>query len=87
MNGCDGMVILPLTKYHAYVFVIFLCILTPFPNDYVYHFNCLYDFQVLILCMALLNLYLRDPSLEGKVSFFLKWFLMLPFATLVHSEC
>ena len=27
---------------------------------------------------ALLNLYLRYPSLERKVSFFLKWFLLLP---------
>ena len=28
--------------------------------------------------LALLNLYLRDPSLERKASFFPKWFLLLP---------
>ena len=52
--------------------------MTPFSNDYVYRFNRLYDFQVLILYLALLNLYLRDPSLERKAGFFLKWFLLLP---------
>ena len=30
------------------------------------------------LYLALLNLYLRDPYLERKSSFFLKWFLLLP---------
>ena len=51
---------------------------TPLPNDYMYRFNRLYDFRVLILYLSLLNLYLRDPSLERKASFFLKWFLLLP---------
>ena len=78
-------------KSHARYLVIYLCILTPLPNDYVYRCNRLYDFQVLILYLALLNLYLRDPPLERKASFFLKWFLLLPleftFPTWVHSEC
>ena len=86
------MVTSPLIKYHAYDFGIpfYVCV-TSFPNDYVNCFNHLYNFRVLILYLALLNLYLRDPSLERKASFFLKWFLMLPleftFATWVHSEC
>ena len=62
---------------HAILWYLFVY-LTPFPNDYVCHFNHLYDFQVLILYLALLNLYLRDPYLERKASFFLKWYLLLP---------
>ena len=81
------MVTSPLIKYHAYNFGIpFYVYLTPFPNDYVNRFNRLYNFRVLILYLALLNLYLRDPSLERKASFFLKvvfvFTLRLPFTTL-----
>ena len=35
-------------------------------------------FECWFLYLALLNLYLIDPSLERKASFFLKWFLLLP---------
>ena len=72
MNDCDGMVILPLINSHVYVFVISLCMC-----DSIAQWLCVL-FQPSIqslsadLYLALLNLYLRDPSLERKASFFLK---------------
>ena len=46
MNDYNWVVILPLMKSHAWDFVIFLCILTPFPNDHVYRFNHLWCLSV-----------------------------------------
>ena len=63
------MVTSPLIKSHACDFVIPVYV-TPLPNDYVYHFNRLYNSWVLILYLALLNLYFLR-SLSGKESQFL----------------
>ena len=72
MNNCDGMVILPLTKYHAYVFVISLCICDSIAQWLCVLFQPSIQSLSVYLYLALLKLYLRDPSLERKTSFFLK---------------
>ena len=51
--------------WYLYVYV------TPFPNGYVLFQPFIQSLNV-DLYLALLNLYLRDPSLERKASFFLK---------------
>ena len=65
------MVIFPLTKSHAYVFVIYLCICDSIAEWLLVVSPFIQSLSV-ELYLALLNLYLRDPSLERKVSFFLK---------------
>ena len=54
---------------HAILWYLYVYV-NPFPNDYVYRFNCLYNFWVLILYLALLNLYF-ERSLSRKESQFL----------------
>ena len=74
------MVTLPLINSWTCNFVIFLSICDSMPNGPVYCFNHLYNLWVLTyIFLALLNLYLRDPSLERKASFFLKMVLLLPW--------
>ena len=55
-----------MSLWYLYVYV------TPFPNGYVYCFNQSIQSVGVDLYLVLLNLYLRDPSLERKASFFLK---------------
>ena len=55
------------------LYIIFIY-LTPFPNVYMCCFNHLHNLKYWFQYLALLNLYLRDPSPKRKASFFLKWF-------------
>ena len=71
--------------------MISLCICDPIAQWLCVFFQPFIQSLSIDLYLALLNLYLRDPSLERKASFFLKVVLLLPlgftFATWVHSEC
>ena len=63
--------------------------MTPLPNGYVLFQPFIQSLSV-DLYLALLNLYLRDPSLEekpvlSKVVLLLPW--DLPLQPWVHSEC
>ena len=73
------MVILPLIKSHAYVFVISLCICDSISQWLCVLFQPSIESLSIDLYLDLLNLYLRDPSLERKASFFLKVVLLLPW--------
>ena len=71
--------------------MISLCICDPISQWLCVLFQPFIQSLSVDLYLALLNLYLRDPSLERKASFFLKVVLLLPwnlpFTTWVHSEC
>ena len=66
------MVTLPLIKPCAYDFVIVLCICDSIAQWLCVLFQPSIQSLSVDLYLALLNLYLRDPSLERKASFFLK---------------
>ena len=79
MNDCDWTVIFPLIKSHAYVFVISLCIRDSISQWLSVLFQPSIWSLSVDLYLAWLNLYLRDPSLERKVSFFLKVVFFVTF--------
>ena len=60
------------TLWYLYVFRLHFPVIMCIVSTIYMMFNCWF------LYLVLLNLYLRDPSLERKANFFLKWFLLLP---------
>ena len=86
MNDYNWMIILPLLKFCVWSFVLYLFVLTPLPNGYMCCFNHPHNLNCWVQYLTLLNLYLRDPSLERKASFFLKvvfcWYLKITFHNL-----
>ena len=79
------MVTLPLIKPCAYDFVIFLCICDSIAQWLCVLFKPSIQYLSVDLYLALLNLYLRDPSLERKASFFLKVVFAVTLESTLHN--
>ena len=67
MNDCNWMIIFPLLEFSVWRFVLYLSILTPFPNGYMCCFNHLHNLNYWFQYLALLK-FISERSLSGKKS-------------------